>query len=382
MTSDSTTSAPTPATTVTSTPPAGSDLVPVAELFDSITFRGVTARNRIAVSPMCQYSSVDGFATDWHLIHLGSRAVGGAGMVIAEATAVTADGRISPSDLGIWSDEHIDPLTRVTRAIRDNGAVAGIQLAHAGRKASSARPWDGGRQLAFEEGGWQTLAPSALPFHDKDRAPTELNGQGIAHILTAFADAARRAVEAGFQLIEIHAAHGYLLHEFMSPLSNHRRDEYGGSFANRTRLVREVVQAARAVMPDGLALWVRVSGTDWADNGWTVDDTVQLARDLVPLGVDLIDCSSGGLVRTQKIPDAPGYQVPIASRVRNEAGIASGAVGRITRPEQAVDILARGEADVVLLARELLRDPYWPIHTANALGAAKLWPQQYLRAET
>ena len=371
-----------PATTAIATPPAGADIIPVASLFDPITFRGITSRNRIAVSPMCQYSSTDGFATDWHLIHLGSRAVGGAGIVIAEASAVTADGRISPGDLGIWSDEHVDPLARVTRAIRDHGAVAGIQLAHAGRKASSARPWDGGHQLAFEHGGWQTVGPSPVPFHDKDRAPSELNAVGIAGIVTAFAAAARRLIEAGFQLIEIHAAHGYLLHEFLSPLSNHRTDSYGGSFENRTRMLREVVRAVRAVMPDELALWVRVSGTDWAEGGWTADDTVQLARELSPLGVDLVDCSSGGLVRSQKIPDAPGYQVPFAARVRNEAGVPSGAVGRITRPEQAADIVGNGEADVVLLARELLRDPYWPIHAANALGAAKLWPQQYIRAET
>ncbi len=368
--------------TDTHTPAGGIDVIPAAALFDPITFRGVTARNRIAVSPMCQYSSTDGFASDWHLIHLGSRAVGGAGFVIAEAAAVLPDGRISAGDLGIWSDEHIAPLARITRAIRDNNGVAGIQLAHAGRKASVARPWDGGRQLPLDRGGWQTVGPSAVPFYDTDRAPAELTTSGIAAIVQAFADATRRAVEAGFQLIEIHAAHGYLLHEFLSPLSNHRTDSYGGSFENRTRFVREVVQAARAAMPDALTLWVRVSGTDWAENGWSVDDTVALSRDLIPLGVDLIDCSSGGLVRVQKIPDAPGYQVPIASRVRNEAGIPTGAVGRITRPEQAVDILERGEADVVLLARELRRDPYWPIHAANAIGASKLWPQQYLRAET
>ena len=364
------------------TPANGIDVVPAAALFDPITFRGVTARNRIAVSPMCQYSSTDGFASDWHLIHLGSRAVGGAGFVMTEAAAVLPVGRISASDLGIWSQDHIDALSRITRAIRANGAVAGIQLAHAGRKASVARPWDGGRQVPLDRGGWATVGPSAVPFHDADRPPVELTADDIAAIVQAFADATRRAVAAGFQLIEIHAAHGYLLHEFMSPLSNHRTDSYGGSFENRTRFAREVVQAARAAMPDDLTLWVRLSGTDWAENGWAVDDTVALARELIPLGVDLIDCSSGGLVRMQKIPDAPGYQVPIASRVRNEAGIPTGAVGRITRPEQAVDILDRGEADVVLLARELLRDPYWPIHAANAIGADTLWPAQYLRAET
>ncbi len=368
-------------TTSAHTTPASVDPI-VTSLFDPITFRGVTSRNRIAVSPMCQYSAVDGFASDWHLIHLGSRAVGGAGIVITEATAVVADGRISPGDLGIWSDAHIDGLQRITSAIRDNGAVAGIQLAHAGRKSGSARPWEGGRQLALEHGGWQAVAPSPIPFHDNDRTPTELNAVGIQHVITSFADAARRAVAAGFQLIEIHAAHGYLLHEFLSPLSNERTDSYGGSFENRTRLLREVVQAVRAELPDDLALWVRLSATDWADGGWTADDTVALSGELALLGVDLIDCSSGGLVRTQKIPDAPGYQVPFAARVRNEALVPSGAVGRITRPDQAADILERGEADVILLARELLRDPYWPIHAAAALGAPSLWPNQYLRADT
>lgn len=351
-------------------------------LFSPISFRAVTARNRIAVSPMCQYSSVDGLASDWHLIHLASRAVGGAGMVITEAAAVVAEGRISPGDLGIWSDAHIAPLARIAAALKEHGAAPGIQLAHAGRKASSARPWDGGRQLSFEHGGWQTVGPTAIPFHELDRAPTALNALGIAHLVQSFVDATRRAVTAGFEIIEIHAAHGYLLHEFLSPLSNLRTDAYGGSFENRTRLLRDVVRAVRDEMPHGLALWVRVSATDWADNGWTPDDTVALSRELAALGVDLIDCSSGGLVRTQKIPDAPAYQVPFAARVRNEAGIASGAVGRITRPDQAADIIARGDADVVLLARELLRDPYWPIHAAQALRAPSLWPRQYARAET
>jgi 2,4-dienoyl-CoA reductase-like NADH-dependent reductase (Old Yellow Enzyme family) len=366
--------------TATTTPPGVEPIV--TSLFDPITFRGVTSRNRISVSPMCQYSATDGIATDWHLIHLGSRAVGGAGIVIAEATAVVAEGRISPGDLGIWSDAHVGPLTRVAHAIRDNGAVAGIQLAHAGRKASASRPWDGGRQLAFEHGGWQTIAPSAIPFHHTDRIPTALDALGIATIVRQFAEAAQRAISAGFQLIEIHAAHGYLLHEFLSPLSNHRTDDYGGNFENRTRMLREVVEAVRAVMPDELPLFVRVSGTDWVEGGWSADDTVALAAVLAMLGVDLIDCSSGGLSRDQKIPDAPGYQVPFAARVRNEAGVPSGAVGRITRPEQAADIIERGEADIVLLARELLRDPYWPIHAANALRAPALWPPQYLRAET
>ena len=349
-------------------------------LFDPITMRSVTARNRIIVSPMCQYSSTDGMPTDWHLIHLGSRAVGGAGVVISEAAAVVAEGRISPYDLGIWSDAHIAPLARITQAIRDNGAVAGIQLAHAGRKASAARPWEGGRQLALDHGGWQTVAPSADPFHPSDRAPTALDARGIQQIVDDFAHATRRAVAAGFQLIELHAAHGYLLHEFLSPLSNHRTDDYGGRFENRTRFLREVTTAVRAAMPDELALWVRLSGTDWADGGWTADDTVALSRELATLGVDLIDCSSGGLTRAQQIALAPGYQVPFAARVRREAGIPSGAVGLITTAPQAQAIIANGEADVVLLARELLRDPYWPIHAAAALGAPSLFPPQYARA--
>jgi 2,4-dienoyl-CoA reductase-like NADH-dependent reductase (Old Yellow Enzyme family) len=349
-------------------------------LFDPITMRGLTARNRIVVSPMCQYSSTDGMPTDWHLIHLGSRAVGGAGIVITEAAAVVAEGRISPHDLGIWSDAHTAPLARITQAIRDNGAIAGIQLAHAGRKASVARPWEGGRQLALDHGGWQTVAPSADPFHPTDREPTALNALGIEQIVREFVNAARRAVAAGFQVIELHAAHGYLLHEFLSPLSNHRTDQYGGSFENRTRFLREVTTAVRAAMPDDLALWVRLSGTDWAEGGWTADETVALARELATLGVDLIDCSSGGLSRAQQITLAPGYQVPFAARVRTEAGVPSGAVGLITTAEQAQAILSNGEADVILLARELLRDPYWPIHAATVLGAPSQFPPQYARA--
>jgi 2,4-dienoyl-CoA reductase-like NADH-dependent reductase (Old Yellow Enzyme family) len=353
-----------------------------AALFQPITFRSLTARNRIAVSPMCQYSSVDGYATDWHVVHLGSRAVGGAGIVIAEATAVVPEGRISPGDLGIWSDDHLEGLRRVTRVIRDNGAIAAIQLAHAGRKASAARPWDGGRQLPLDAGGWTTVAPSAEPFHPTDRPPHALTLEGIAAVRAAFEAATHRALAAGFEIIELHAAHGYLFHEFLSPLSNHRTDAYGGSFENRTRLLREVTQAVRAIVPESLPLFVRLSGTDWADGGWDADQTVALSRELKALGVDLIDCSSGGLTRAQQIPDAPGYQVPFAARVRREAGIASGAVGRITEPTQAEAILAAGEADLILLARELLRDPYWPIHAAKALGVPAPWPIQYVRAAT
>ena len=351
-------------------------------LFQPITFRGVTARNRIAVSPMCMYSALDGIANDWHFVHLASRAVGGAGIVMAEATAVRAEGRISPGDLGIWSDAHVDGLSRLARAIRANGAVAAIQLAHAGRKASAARPWEGGRQLALDAGGWTTVAPSALPFHDADRVPTALDQRGIDDLIADFVAATVRAIAAGFRIIEIHSAHGYLLHEFLSPLSNHRTDSYGGSFENRTRLLRHVVQSVRAAMPADAALFVRMSATDWADGGWSADDTVAVARALAALGVDLVDCSSGGLVRTQQIVDKPGYQVEFAARVRREAGVPSGAVGRITTPAQAEAILAGGDADLIFLAREMLRDPYWPMHAAKALGITPPWPMQYLRAET
>jgi len=351
-------------------------------LFRPLTLRGVTLRNRIAMSPMCQYSSTDGFTDAWHLVHLAARAVGGAGLIITEAAAVLPEGRISPQDLGVWDDRHVEGLARVAQQIRAAGAVAGIQLAHAGRKASVARPWDGGRQLALTEGGWTTVGPSVEPFHALDRAPEALTLEGISAVRDAFVAATRRALEAGFELIEVHAAHGYLLHEFLSPLSNHRTDAYGGSFDNRTRLLRETVQAVRAGMPEALPLLVRLSATDWAEGGWDADQTVKISAELRTLGVDLIDCSSGGLTRAQQIPDAPGYQVPFAARVRREAGILSGAVGRITEPSQAEAILAAGEADLILLGRELLRDPYWAMHAAKALGAPALWPGQYARAAT
>jgi 2,4-dienoyl-CoA reductase-like NADH-dependent reductase (Old Yellow Enzyme family) len=329
---------------------------------------------------MCQYSSVEGLATGWHVVHLGSRAVGGAGIVLSEATAVAAEGRISPGDLGIWSDAHIEGLAQVVRAIRAGGAVAGIQLAHAGRKASCAVPWEGGRQLAESAGGWTPVAPSAVPFRPEERAPHALDAAGIRALIDAFVAAARRALAAGFEIVEIHAAHGYLLHEFLSPLSNHRTDGYGGGFENRTRLLREVVAAVRGVWPAELPLFVRISSTDWAEGGWDIDQSVELVRQLAPLGVDLVDCSSGGLVPGAKIPTGPGYQVPFAERIRRETGLATGAVGLITRPEQAEEIVASGQADLVLLARELLRDPYWPIHAARVLGAPAPWPVQYLRA--
>jgi 2,4-dienoyl-CoA reductase-like NADH-dependent reductase (Old Yellow Enzyme family) len=352
-----------------------------AHLFSPLALREVTFRNRVAVAPMCQYSSVDGFADDWHLVHLGARAVGGAGLVITEATAVTADGRISPHDLGIWKDQHVEPLARVTRFIDRQGAVAGVQLAHAGRKASTARPWAGGGPVDEASGGWSPLvAPSAIPFADGYQTPQALDTRGIAGVIRAFVDAARRALDAGFRVVELHAAHGYLLHEFLSPLTNRRDDVYGGSFDHRVRLVLEVTEAVRAVWPERYPLFVRISATDWIEGGWTIDDSVELARRLRPLGVDLVDCSTGGIAPGARIPVEPGYQVPFAERVRRETGMCTGAVGLITTPEQADEIVRAERADVVLLARELLRDPHWPLRAARKLGAQVEWPVQYQRA--
>jgi 2,4-dienoyl-CoA reductase-like NADH-dependent reductase (Old Yellow Enzyme family) len=349
-------------------------------LFQPLSQRGVTFPNRIAVSPMCQYSSEDGFANDWHLVHLGSRAVGGAALVMMEATAVEARGRISPFDQGIWKDEHIPFLSRIAAFVKQFGAVAGIQLAHAGRKASVRRPWEGGAAIPAAEGGWQTVAPSAISFRPADPAPAELSKVEIHAMVDAFVAAARRALQAGFQLVELHGAHGYLIHQFLSPLSNRRADEYGGAFENRIRFALETIEAVRAAWPHDLPLWLRLSATDWVDGGWNIEDSIALARRVKPMGVDLIDCSSGGSSLEQKIPMGPGYQVPFAERIRAEAGIPTGAVGLITEPEQAEDIVGSGKADMVLLAREFLRDPYFPLHAARALGA-KLDPTaQYLRA--
>ncbi len=355
---------------------------PVTTLFTPYAVRGVTLRNRIAVSPMCEYSSTDGFATDWHLVHLGSRAVGGAGLVMTEATAVVADGRISPDDLGIWTDAHIPPLARIVQFIEAQGAVAGIQLAHAGRKASTYRPWaDAHGAVPVSEGGWRPVwAPGPVPFAPDYPEPTPLDAAGIDRVVAAFAAAARRARTAGFRVVEIHAAHGYLLHEFLSPLGNPRTDAYGGSFENRVRLPLAVVRAVRAEWPDENPVFVRISATDWIDGGWTLEDSIALARQLGPLGVDLIDCSSGGNTATLQAPIGPGYQVPFAAAIRREAGIATGAIGLITEAAQADMIVRHGEADVVLLARELLRDPYWPLHAARTLGVDVPWPPQYLRA--
>jgi 2,4-dienoyl-CoA reductase-like NADH-dependent reductase (Old Yellow Enzyme family) len=349
-------------------------------LFEPLLQRSIQLRNRIVVSPMCEYSSTDGFANDWHLVHLGSRAVGGAGLVISEAAAVTPEGRISPRDLGIWSDAHVPQLAHINRVIAENGAVSGIQLAHAGRKASCAPPWEGGRPVGAEAGGWQVVAPSAVPFREGEPVPVALDEAGIQQVIAAFVAATHRSLAAGFQLVELHAAHGYLMHQFMSPLSNHRTDGYGGSFENRVRLTLEVVAAVRAAWPETLPLWVRISATDWTEGGWDLEQSVRLAKLLGPMGVDLVDCSSGGNVAHATIPVAPNYQVPFAARIRADAKVATGAVGLITEAAQAEAILERGEADVVLLARELLRDPYWPLHAAKALGHKGPWPVQYLRA--
>ncbi len=350
-------------------------------LFDPLAIRSVTFPNRIFVSPMCEYSSDDGFANDWHLVHLGSRAVGGAGLVFTEATAVAPEGRISPQDLGIWKDEHVPMLSRITRFIHEQGSVAGMQLAHAGRKASTYRPWDGSGRVGELDGGWRNVvAPSAIPFADNYPHPIEMTPGMIDRAVAAFAAAAQRALQAGFRVVEIHAAHGYLIHEFLSPLSNDRRDDYGGSFENRTRLAREITIAVRKQWPQELPLFVRISATDWTDGGWNPDQSVALAKMLKPLGVDFVDCSSGGNVAQASIPAAPNYQVPFAERVKVEAEVLTGAVGLITEPSQAEEIVASGRADAVLLARELLRDPYFPLRAAIALGQEATWPAQYLRA--
>lgn len=350
-------------------------------LFDPLTIRSQTFTNRVFVSPMCEYSSADGFANDWHLVHLGSRAVGGAGLVLTEATAVTPEGRISPQDLGLWKDDHVDFLSRIVRFIHGQGSVAGMQLAHAGRKASTYRPWSGSGAVAVADGGWSdVLAPSAVPFADDYPMPQALSADGIARVTAAFADAARRALAAGIRVIEIHAAHGYLLHQFLSPLSNQRADHYGGSFENRTRLVREVVTAVRGVWPESLPLFVRISATDWIEGGWDIEQSVELVRQVKPLGVDFIDCSAGGNVARASIPVGPGYQAPFAERIRRDTGIPTGAVGLITKPSQAEQIVSSGQADAVLLARELLRDPYFSLRAAGELGQPIEWPAQYLRA--
>lgn len=351
-----------------------------AALFRPLSLRSITLRNRIMVAPMCQYSSQDGFANDWHLVHLGGLASGGAALVMTEATAVEARGRISPQDLGIYADEHIEPLTRITRFIKEQGAVPAMQLAHAGRKASCYRPWSGKGELADTDGRWQTVGPSTLRFSDNYPLPHALTQAELQEIVASFRAAAQRALAAGFEMVEIHGAHGYLIHEFLSPLSNQREDEYGGSLTNRMRLLQEVVVAIRQVWPAALPLLVRLSATDWTEHGLTIQDTVEIAKMLKEQGVDLIDVSSGGNALAQ-IPLAPGYQVPFAEQVRREADIPTAAVGLITEPEQANAIIAQGEADVVALARELLRHPHWPYAAAHALHQDVPWVHQYERAK-
>ena len=350
-------------------------------LYSPLRLREVQLRNRIVVSPMCQYSSEDGFASDWHLVHLGSRAVGGAALVFTEAAAVLPEARISPNDLGIWKDEHVEMLARIFSFVRQQGAIAGVQLAHAGRKASTARPWDGGKPVGPEAGGWSPIfGASAIPFADGYQTPEDLDEAGLARIREAFVAAAKRALQAGAEVVEIHAAHGYLLHSFYSPLSNQRTDRYGGSFENRTRFLCETAAAVRAVWPDELPLFVRISSTDWTEGGWTGEDSVALAQQLKSLGVDLIDCSSGGNVPDATIPTGSGYQLRFAEQIGRETGIATGAVGLITSPEQADQIIRAGHADLVLMAREFLRHPYWPLNAAKPLHQKPEPPAQYGRA--
>ncbi len=349
-------------------------------LFEPFTSRGLTLPHRIVVSPMCEYSSDDGFATDWHLVHLGSRAVGGAALVITEATGVTAEGRISPQDLGIYKDAHVEMLQRIVRFIHSQGSAAGMQLAHAGRKGSTQRPWDGMTGIAPKDGGWIPVAPMTEPFNDHYPVPRALDTSEVVEIVDAFRDAAIRACNAGFDMVELHGAHGYLIHEFLSPLTNKRTDKYGGSYDNRIRLCLEVVDAVREVWPERAPVWLRISSTDWAEGGWDVEQSVELARRVGERGVDLIDCSSGGLVMHQKITIGPGYQVPFAERIKREAKVPTAAVGLITTAKQADEIVRKEQADVVVMAREFLRDPYFPLHAAHELGVKMSWPPQYLRA--
>ncbi len=350
-------------------------------LFKPVKIRGIKLKNRIVVSPMCQYSSTDGFANNWHLVHLGSRAVGGAGLVFCEATSVSPEGRISPDDLGIWKDEHIPFLKTITTFIKENNSVAGIQLAHAGRKASHLSPWKGRRPATEEEGGWQTIAPSAIPFKEGDPMPLEMNPEEIKSMIQKFKEAAKRSVEAGFQVIELHGAHGYLINEFLSPISNLRTDDYGGSFENRIKFLLDIVTAVREVIPAEMPLFVRISATEWVPGGWDENDSVNLAKILKEKGIDAIDCSSGGNSHDQQIPVAPLYQVSFSEKIRKEAGILTGAVGLITTVPEAENILESGQADLVLLARQFLREPYFPLHAAHELEEDITWPDQYERAQ-
>lgn len=353
----------------------------MSKLYSSYTLRGLELTNRIVVSPMCQYSAENGMANDWHLVHLGSRAVGDAGLVFTEAAAVSPEGRISPSDLGIWSDEHIQPLKRITTFIKAQGVSSGIQLSHAGRKASCQPPWEGGKQISPTVGGWQTVAPTSIPFYEDDIAPIKLSIEEIQTIIQSFVNAAKRSVSAGFDTIEIHAAHGYLLNQFLSPLTNKRKDKYGGSFENRTRLLIEVTKGIRSVIPQEMPLFVRISAEEWAPGGHTIEDSVEVAKLLKTNGVDLVDCSSGAVVRDQNIPVKVNYQVPFAERIKKETNIATGAVGLITDIFQAEDILDKDEADLIFLGREMLRNPYFALLGADQMHIIPNWPKQYERGK-
>ena len=353
----------------------------MSKLFSPLTIKDIEFKNRLVISPMCQYSAVDGFANDWHLVHLGSRAVGGAALIIQEATSVSANGRITPGDAGLYKEEHVEKWRRITDFIHQQGAVAGIQLAHAGRKASCSVPWNGGIQLKEKEGGWRTVSSSAIPFNPEDNVPQALNSEGISKVIADFKTAAQRSLEAEYKVLEIHAAHGYLIHQFLSPLSNHRTDSYGGSFENRIRLLLEIVKAVQTAWPQNLPLFVRISATDWVEGGWNIDEAVKLSSVLKASGVDLIDCSSGGLVPYAKIPWKPGYQVAFAERIKKEAGIQTSAVGLITEVQQAEHIIKKGEADLILLGRESLREPYFAMKAAANLGDDITWPLQYQRAK-
>ena len=354
----------------------------MSKLFSPIKIRNIELKNRIAVSPMCQYSSINGFPSDWHLVHLGSRAVGGAGLILTEATAVSLEGRISPDDAGIWNEEQVNAYKKITSFIKSQNSVSGIQLAHAGRKASTYSPWKGSGEVKVENGGWITLAPSPIPFSENFPHPKEMSEEDVQLVIDQFTKAAKRSIEAGFEVIELHFAHGYLVHEFYSPISNKRKDKYGGNLENRCRFAIEIAKSVRETIPDGTPLFARISSTDWVENGWDIDQSIKLAKWLKEVGVDLIDCSSGGNVSNAKIPAGPGYQIPFAEKIKKEAKILSGGVGLITTAEQAEEIISSEKADIVLLAREMLRDPYWALHAAKKLNVDLTdWPKQYLRAK-
>jgi len=353
----------------------------MSKLFSPLEIKSIKLKNRITVSPMCQYSSVDGFANDWHLVHLGSRAVGGAGLIISEATAVSPEARISPQDLGIWEDDHIEKLAQITSFISQHGTVPGIQLSHAGRKASTATPWLGRGKVKAEDGGWQPVAPSAIAFSDSYPMPVALDQEGIDKVILDFTNAAKRALDAGFKVVEIHAAHGYLIHQFLSPLSNQRTDSYGGSFENRIRFLLQIIDSVKKVWPSDLPIFVRISATDWAEGGWTIEESVKLALQLKEEKVDLIDVSTGGLASHQKIPVGPAYQLPFASRIKKETGMLTGTVGLITNSAQSETILVNEDADMIIMAREILRNPYFPLQAAKELHDEVEWPIQYERSK-